>query len=45
MHSQLETTGGFVLMASDTPSHVEYNPGTNMSVSLSGEDGAGLRSL
>jgi PhnB protein len=43
MHSQLETTGGFVLMASDTPSHVEYNPGTNMSVSLSGEDGAELR--
>jgi PhnB protein len=43
MHSMLETDGGFTLMASDTPSHVEYNPGTNISISLSGEDGDELR--
>jgi PhnB protein len=43
MHSMLETDGGITLMASDTPSHVDYNPGTNISISLSGEDGDELR--
>jgi PhnB protein len=43
MHSMLETDGGFTLMASDTPSHIEYDPGTNISISLSGEDGDELR--
>jgi PhnB protein len=43
MHSQLETDRGFTLMASDTPPHVEYNPGTNMAISLSGDDGDVLR--
>jgi PhnB protein len=43
MHSMLETDAGFTLMASDTPPHVEYNPGTNISISLSGEDGDELR--
>jgi PhnB protein len=38
MHSQLETPSGFTLMLSDTPSEMEYKPGTNMSVSLSGDD-------
>ncbi|WP_454049286.1 VOC family protein [Cellulomonas sp. Marseille-Q8402] len=36
MHSQLETPGGFVLMAADTPSSMPYTPGDNFSVSLSG---------
>ncbi|MGO7983504.1 VOC family protein, partial [Rhizobium johnstonii] len=36
MHSQLETPSGFTIMAADTPSHLEYNPGTNIMVSLSG---------
>lgn len=36
MHSQLTTPSGFTLMLSDTPSHMEYNPGSNISVSLSG---------
>jgi PhnB protein len=43
MHGQLETAGGFTLMASDPPPGSEYNPGTNMSVSLSGDDGDELR--
>lgn len=42
MHGQLETTSGFTLMASDTPRGMEFKPGTNMSVSLSGDDAADL---
>lgn len=38
MHSMLETPAGYTLMAADTPPGMEYSPGTNMSVSLSGED-------
>ncbi|ASR36103.1 hypothetical protein BAY61_15040 [Prauserella marina] len=44
MHAMLETSSGFALMASDTPPGMEYNPGTNISVSLSGDDAAELRS-
>lgn len=36
MHSQLETPSGFTLMASDTPARMEYRPGNNFTVSLSG---------
>ena len=36
MHSMIETED-IDLMASDTPKRMEYNPGTNISVSLSGE--------
>jgi PhnB protein len=43
MHSQLSTEAGLVLMASDTPNRMEYNPGNNYSISLSGEDEAELR--
>jgi PhnB protein len=43
MHSMLETDSGFTLMASDTPPGVEYNPGTNISVSVSGDDADELR--
>ncbi len=39
MHGLLETPNGFTLMAADTPAGMEYNPGTNMSISLSGTDG------
>jgi PhnB protein len=42
MHSQLEANNGITLMASDTPSHVEYRPGTNISMSLSGDNEAEL---
>lgn len=42
MHSQLETPSGFTLMAADTPQGMPYNPGENISISLSG-DGDELR--
>ena len=44
MHSQLETPAGFTLMASDTPAHMEFKGGGNISVSLSGTDEAALSS-
>ena len=43
MHAQLEAPDGLVLMASDTPTHVEYQPPAGISVSLSGDDEAKLR--
>ncbi|HSV38068.1 MAG TPA: VOC family protein [Nocardioidaceae bacterium] len=43
MHAMLETPSGFTLMASDSPPEVQYTPGANISVSLSGEDEAELR--
>jgi PhnB protein len=44
MHSQLETPDGLVLMAADTPEGMEYRPQAGVSVSLSGDDEATLRS-
>ena len=38
MHAMLETPQGYTLMGSDTPSHSDFQPGTNISVSLSGDD-------
>lgn len=38
MHSMLETDSGFTLMCADTPPGMEYKPGNNISVSLSGDD-------
>jgi len=43
MHGQLETPAGYTLMASDTPAGMDRTVGTNMSVSLSGDDGDELR--
>ena len=42
MHSALTTDSGMVLMASDTPNSMELTPGSNFSVSLSGDDEAEL---
>ena len=42
MHSQLEADNGISFMASDTPGHVEYRPGTNISMSLTGDNEAEL---
>ncbi len=42
MHSLLETENGMTLMASDTPDRMEYRPGTNFSISLSGDNMAEL---
>jgi PhnB protein len=39
----LSTQDGLTLMASDTPNSMDYTPGTNFSVSLSGENDAELR--
>lgn len=43
MHAQLTAGNGMTLMASDTPSGWDYKPGTNVSISLSGDDGRELR--
>lgn len=43
MHAMLETPDGFTLMASDTPPGVEHRPGTNVAISLSGDDADELR--
>lgn len=43
MHAMLEADNGIVLMASDTPNRMEYKPGTNISMSLSGENEEELR--
>jgi PhnB protein len=43
MHSMLVTSGDLTLMASDTPNSMDFTPGNNYSVSLSGDDDAELR--
>ena len=45
MHAQLETPGGMLLMASDTPPGMGFTPGDSISVTLSGDDDAELRSF
>src|SRR6266516_1637318 len=43
MHADLETPGGIRFMAADVPTHMEFHPGTNFSMSLSGESEEELR--
>lgn len=43
MHSMLETDNGLTLMAADTPNGMDYMPGNNHTVALTGEDEAELR--
>lgn len=43
MHSQLTTDRGIVLMASDTPDGMDLTVGSNVSISLSGDDEAEIR--
>ncbi len=43
MHGMLETPSGFTLMGADTPPGMEHAPGTNIAVSLSGDDADELR--
>ncbi|NLU68128.1 VOC family protein [Streptomyces sp. HNM0574] len=38
MHSMLVTPSGFTLMAADCPQGMSYDPGDNITVSLSGDD-------
>jgi PhnB protein len=42
MHATLSTPAGYVLMASDTPPGMDHNPGTTITISLSGDDEAEL---
>ena len=43
MHAALNTDAGYVIMAADVPSSMEYQPMTGASVSLSGDDADVLR--
>ena len=43
MHGMLESAGGLTLMGADMPPGMEFDPGNNMAVSLSGEDAEELR--
>ncbi|ODA89394.1 hypothetical protein ATY41_05625 [Leifsonia xyli subsp. xyli] len=38
MHGQLTTDAGFTIMAADVPSHMELREGSQISVSISGDD-------
>lgn len=43
MHSMLEADNGITFMAADTPNYMQYSQGTDMHMSLSGDDDAELR--
>ncbi len=43
MHAELEAAHGLTLMASDTPNGMDFHPGNNISVSLSGDNEAELK--
>ena len=43
MHSMVEADNGITFMAADTPNSMTYKPGTNFSMSLSGDNEAELR--
>ena len=43
MHGLIETDGGMALMGADTPPGMPHNPGTNIAISLSGDDADALR--
>jgi len=43
MHAVLEADNGITFMASDTPARMEYKPGNNISMSISGEYEAELK--
>jgi PhnB protein len=38
MHAMLETENGMTFMAADTPNRMEHHPGTNFSLTLSGDN-------
>ena len=43
MHSVLEAPSGITFMASDAPDPIDYSPGANISMSLSGKNESELR--
>ena len=38
MHAELDAGDGLAFMASDTPERMEYHPGNNITMSLSGDE-------
>ncbi len=43
MHGTLESDSGYTLMGADTPPGMEFSPGNNTAMSLSGDDADELR--
>lgn len=43
MHGMLETPRGFTLMCSDVPDSMEFDSGSSITISLSGDDAGELR--
>jgi len=43
MHAELQADNGITLMVSDTMAQMNYTPGTNISISLSGDNEAELK--
>ncbi len=43
MHAELKADNGITFFASDTPSRMPFQPGTNVSMSLTGENEAELK--
>jgi PhnB protein len=43
MHGMLETDSGYTIMGADTPGGMEQSSGSNITISLSGDDGDELR--
>lgn len=43
MHARLDTTAGYVLMASDTAPGVTMTPGSSITIGISGDDDEDLR--
>lgn len=44
MHAMLVAENGFILMGADTPNGMEYDPGSRITISLSGDNEPELRS-
>lgn len=45
MHGNLDGDGGVALMGADTPGGMEYQAGSNISMSLSGDDESAIRAI
>ena len=45
MHAQLEADNGIIFMAADTPNRMEYRDGSNISISLSGDNHPELKTF
>jgi PhnB protein len=43
MHGQLDTDQGYTLMGADTPTGMQRDTGSNITISLSGDEGGDLR--